>query len=250
LKAKSLAGRGKGNVALEPFSCSANSAFVSIRSKNSCQWWYEVLLENRLVEIKEVAVKLQNDRDNAWMYPLPSDHLISLVYYNVYRALITNVETLGLDLNLMYTDDYPSPFLPLSPTATSNIRRLPPTLEPTELQRTVAHHPQWDIFPYAELRDGILRYGEDNINDQDLCLDMVGSGCYDQPAQEVLVQNQNGLIVWGEPWDDNGWEVTETFARKWHFLVRGAAKLQQSTNRWRAQRDEEPLDFEKILEIA
>ncbi len=257
LKAKTLQGRGSQwntAAAVEAFGRSlALSAFGSIRSKYTCQSrWYEALVENRVVEIEDVAERMQNLAEaNAWMYPLPSDHLITLVYYNVYRALIANVEALGLDLNLMYTDDYPSPFLPLSPTATSRIRRLPPSLEPTELQRTMAHHPQWDIFPYAELRDNILQYGEANIDDLELCIDMVGDGCHNDDDQcgKLRVQEQNGLIVWGEPWDDDGWEVTETFARKWHFLIRGAHKLQRSTNHWRLARDEEPLDFEKILEI-
>ncbi|KIX06206.1 uncharacterized protein Z518_04181 [Rhinocladiella mackenziei CBS 650.93] len=236
------------HAAAESFSQSNKSTFISIRSKRSCQRWYEVLLENRLVEIRDLAARLQNERDNAWLYPLPGDHLISLVYYNVYRALIANTEMLGLDLNLMYTDDYPSPFLPLSQTANSNIRRLPPALQPTELQRTIAHHPQWDIIPDPDVRDNILRYGEENIDDLQLCLDMIGDGAYHDTG-DLDVQEKNGLIIWGEPWEIDGWEVTETFARKWPFMIRGAMAVQNSTNKWRTKRGEEPLNFSRILEV-
>ncbi|KIW35060.1 uncharacterized protein PV07_01783 [Cladophialophora immunda] len=236
------------HTALASFDPAGQSPFKSIRSKNSCQRWYEVLLENRLVSIKDLAEKLVTDRDNAWMYPLPSDHLISLIYYNVYRALISNCHMLGLDLNLMYTDDYPSPFLPLSQSATSNIRHLPPSLQPTELQKTMAHHPMWDIFPDPDIRDNILRYGEENIDDLQLCLDMVGDGNY-TGLENLDTQQTNGLIVWSEPWDSTGWEVTECFARKWPWLLKGALNAQKSTNKWRTSRGEDPLDFDRILEI-
>lgn len=235
-------------MAAEAFRRANSSTFLSIRSKHSCQRWYEVLLENRLVGLRDLAERMTDEESLAYLSPLSSDHLISLVYYNVYRAFISNVVTLGLDLNLMYTDDYPSPFLPLSPTASSHIRKLPPCLQPTELQKTVAHHPQWDIFPDPEIRDNILRYGEHNIDDVELCLDMVGDGNYDNLG-ELATQDKNGLIVWGEPWDMGSWEVTETFARKWPFLIRGALNSQRTSNEWRVKRGEEPLDFDRILEV-
>ena len=234
--------------AADVFNRTSQSPFVSIRSKNSCQRWYEVLLENRLVDTKDLAERIQYDRDNASMYQLPADHLISLVYYNVYRAMITNMGLLGLDLNLMYSDDYPSPFPPLSPSSNSRLLSLPPTLQPTELQKTVAHHPQWDVLPDAQIRDNILRYGEDNIDDLQLCLDMVGGGNY-VSRDNLDTQEINGLIVWGEPWDISGWEVTESFARKWSFIFKGAFRFQRATNSWRVQRGEEPLNFDKILEV-
>ena len=34
------------------------------------------------------------------------------MYYNVFRALVANVHLLGLDTDLMHTEDYPSPFNP------------------------------------------------------------------------------------------------------------------------------------------
>lgn len=245
VKLRSFTFRGSDwSVAQEHFSKSNNSTFVSLRSKASCQRWYEVILEGRLVEIKDMAARVQDERDSAWAYPLPADHLISLVYYNVYRAMMKNVELLGLDLNLMYTDDYPSPFTPLSITATSAIRRLPASLEPTELQKAMAHHPQWDIIPDPVVRDNVLRYGEENIDDVELCLDMVG-GAGELEGIVGDTQEKTGLIVWGEPWDVDSWEVTGAFARKWAFMLKNAP-MTVSTNRWRAARGEDPLDFDTI----
>ncbi|KAK5560072.1 hypothetical protein LTR46_001822 [Exophiala xenobiotica] len=247
LRSKLLTG-SQWHIAAESFDPSKGSAFVSIRSKNSCQRWYEVLLETRLYAIKGLAARLEKEQDDSWQTPLSSDHLISLVYYNVYRGLLANVELLGLDINLMYTDEYPSPFLPLSPTASSNIRHLPPGLQPTDLQKTISHHPQWDIFPDPVVRDNILRYGDENINDYEFCLDLVGDGQYDGLG-ECFTQEKNGLIIWGEPWDMDGWEVTEAFARKYPFFLKGAHCFQERSNRWRIKRGEEPLDFERICEL-
>jgi hypothetical protein len=49
--------------------------------------------------------------DRRRLYPLSSGHLLSLIYYNVFRALVSNMRLLDLDLELMETDDYQSPFL-------------------------------------------------------------------------------------------------------------------------------------------
>jgi hypothetical protein len=211
--------------------------------------WYDNLVERRLGEIQNMTERLQNRQDTKFLYPLPFDHLISLVYYNVYRALVANVEMLGLDVNLMYTDDYPSPFTPLSPSASSAIRRLPPTLQPTVLQQTMAHHPQWDALPDPIVRDNILRYGEENIDDYDFCFDLIGMGDF-HDTEEVRYSNEAGWMVWDDPWKVTGWEVTEHFARKWWFLLRGAHNVQNSTNYWRRQRGEGPLDFHQICEIG
>ncbi|KAL2425969.1 hypothetical protein ABEF95_008123 [Exophiala dermatitidis] len=254
------------------------SAFLSIRRRHSYQAWDEFLTGPKGSEImaRALATRCQRQRegdDNSVFLPPPRDHLICLVHFNVYRAFVSNVALLGLDLNLMYTDDYPSPFLPLSQSANSQIRQLPPTLQPTELQKTIAHHAQWDVIPDPDLRDNILRFGEENIDDVELCLDMVGDGNYDDDPPERSgggssdekkdrdsdahadadaepepeTQHRVGFIAWGEPWDINGWEVTRGFAIKWPFLLRNATGIQESTNRWRVRRGEEPLDFERIL---
>jgi len=54
----------------------------------------------------------------------------------------------------------------------------------------------------------------------------------------------SGLIVWSNPWEPNGWELTEGFIRKWGFLIQGCTDLFESTNRWRDIRGEERLILE------
>jgi hypothetical protein len=178
------------------------------------------------------------------LYPLPADHLLSLIYYNVYRGILLNIAILGLDLDLMTTDEYPSPFLPLSSSASSAISALPPQLMPTKLQKTMAHHPQWDIFPDPMLRDNALNYGEENIDDLELCLDMVGS----QSRLEGQGSDDAGVYIWGEPWDIASWELSAWMLKKYWWLFKGSGALESSTNRWRRQRGERLIDFERLLE--
>lgn len=236
---------------VERFSKAHNSSFVSFRDRYACNRWYPLLTSGRLLELKDFVADVRNAKDGSWMYPLPADHLISLVYYNVYRALTSNIALLGLDANMMYSDDYPSPFLPMSPTATSSIRRLPPALQPTALQQSIAHHPQWDVLPIPVIRDNILNYGEDNLDDVELCCDLVGGDLHADLTGEDM-QNKNepsGFIVWGEPWEATSWEVTESFARRWSFLLKNATILFTSTNRWRSIRGEDPLNFDEIMSL-
>lgn len=54
----------------------------------------------------------------------------------------------------------------------------------------------------------------------------------------------NGLIAWDDPWRPEGWELTEGFIKDFPFLVKDCWDMLESTNRWRALRDEEPLVIE------
>ena len=145
----------------------------------------------------------------------------------------------------MSTDEYPSPFTPCSPTATSALRCLPPALQPTELQQTIAHHPQWDIIPVPKCRDNIIRRGQDvDINDVELCLDLIGTEERRQRAEKN--HDPAGCIVWGDPWDIKSWEVTEGFVRKYPWLFVGTADIEASTNAHREKRNEEPLRFAEL----
>ena len=202
------------------------------------------LLGDRLSEVQALHERIEKERNSSWLYPLPADHLLTLVYYNVYRALIANVAILGLDLDLMVTDDYPSPFTPLSPTASSALRGLPPALQPTPLQLAVAHHPQWDIVPDPVIRNNLLRNGEPSINDVELCMDLIGS---EERRRRYEKSNEPaGCIVWGDPWTVDAWEVTEAFVRNYPWLFNGADCIKKSTNAWRESRDEPPLDFVEL----
>lgn len=214
---------------------SARSTFASIRRAQNCS--PRLAYAMTLQQIQTHSNKL---------YPLPADHLLSLIYYNVYRGLLQNIAILGLDLDLMTTDEYPSPFLPMSPSASSAIASLPPQLMPTRLQKTMAHHPQWDIFPCPRLRDNALNYGEDRIDDLELCLDMVGS----QSRLQGGSSDEAGVYIWGEPWQIDSWEVTESLLRKYHWLFKGSKGIEKSTNRWRRERGVAEVDFDEVVAEA
>jgi hypothetical protein len=55
---------------------------------------------------------------------------------------------------------------------------------------------------------------------------------------------RRGFLVWGASWDMNGWEVSESFVRKWGFLLKGCPDVIESTNYWREVRGEERLVVE------
>lgn len=85
-----------------------------------------------------------------------------------------------------------------------------------------------------KMRDNLLLAGYLHDEDQ-LCNDLVEFG--------NVSNEQTGLIVWNDPWDSMGLEVSETFLDKWAWTVSGFVKLLESTNYWRAKRGEKPLSF-------
>ena len=168
-------------------------------------------------------------------YRFPADdHLLSLMYYNVFRALASNAQLLGLNTYEMHADDYPSPFV----TSSAYSRRIPPHLQPTILQQTVPHHPCFDIFPDPVVRDKgienthLLPHGM-------LCMTLAGRNTWFENERS----RRSGLIIWGPPEDANSWEVTEGFVANWIWLVKDSLMLQYSTNRWRAVRGEPAIFF-------
>ncbi|KAI1454758.1 hypothetical protein F4805DRAFT_302916 [Annulohypoxylon moriforme] len=168
-------------------------------------------------------------------FPISADHrLIVLIQYNVLRAFMTNMSVLSILHRI-----------PLECGGALNIKDLPsapnsipPSFELTPLQKQMAHDVWIDTFPWPNMRDNLLlnrgKYDED-----DLCVDMVG-GLY-EGFDEVATR---GIIIWGEPWSETGWEVSEGFATKWSFLLKGCHTLVESTNRWREARGEERLIIE------
>jgi len=167
------------------------------------------------------------------VFPLPVDHLITLVQYNVLRATLTNMSLLSL-LDAIPTECRGALGVPTLPIPSS----IPPSLAPTPLQRST-RHPLWiDIMPLGAMRDNlILQSG--NYDEDDLCCDLVG-GLFEGFNDLEL----KGVLVWSDPWDPSGWEVTEGFAKKWGFLLKGCEALVESTNKWRVMRNEDRLIVE------
>ncbi|KAF7595189.1 hypothetical protein BBP40_006933 [Aspergillus hancockii] len=160
-----------------------------------------------------------------------SDMLLHLIQFNFTKALMENIKVLGLTSDGLH-DDALSPFNTSGPWQHDFEALLPLSLQPTVIQRTMPHHPWLDLLPIPQMRDNLISLGE-SFDDTQLCLDMKGHGSVNT--------GQTGLIVWKDPWDPTGWEVTESFARSWGWILRGCWDLFQSTNAWRAQRNERPL---------
>jgi hypothetical protein len=157
------------------------------------------------------------------------DQLLTLIQFNVFRALVHNTFTIGFTME--WLDE--NAVSPWSLSTFANIGPSCPTsLRPTMLQRKIFHHPWIDLFPIPKMRDNLLLAG-DSYDETALCNDLI-EFC-DVPNEKT------GLIVWSEPWDPSGWEVSEAFVAKWGWVIKGCDELVESTNYWRAKRGETVL---------
>ncbi|KAJ5387320.1 hypothetical protein N7509_009861 [Penicillium cosmopolitanum] len=183
-------------------------------------------------EILQTMAQYEASARNDYSLGSPNvDQLLTLIQFNVFRALIDNTSVIRFTLDWL-DEDAISPWCAGVPE--SQISYYPPSLRPTSLQQDVCHHPWIDLFPIPQMRDNLLqKYGD--FDEYALCNDLVDF--YD------VSNDETGLIVWSNPWLPSGWEVSETFLRKWSWVVKGCDDLAKSTNYWRGIRGEEPLVF-------
>ena len=166
-----------------------------------------------------------------------TDLLLSLSRFNVLRAAYENAVTVGMTVDWMCRDDTVSIFSIAGPQQYSETR-IPASLWPTHLQRAVPHHPWLDIFPFQQMRDNLIN-AQDSLDDVEFCHDL--TAFWDTRRTNAT------LLIWGNPWDPQNWEVTEAFARKWGWILRGCPEILASTNKWRIQRHEKPLVWKKVF---
>jgi hypothetical protein len=107
---------------------------------------------------------------------------------------------------------------------------VPPTLRPTVVQATIPHDPWIDLVPFPAMRDSLILHRSD-FDEDDFCCDMLG-GLFEGFDDIEL----RGIMVWGDPWLEESYEVTEGFARKWRWLLEGCEQLMRSTENWRRKR--------------
>lgn len=167
------------------------------------------------------------------IFPLSSDHyLITLVQYNVVRAMIHNMSILSLLYCLpeKCSQAFGVPVLDIVPA-----ENIPLDLQPTLLQQSTPH-PFWiSAIPFPTMRDNLILL-DGTYDSDDLCYDL-GQALY-EGFDDV---ERRGCLVWGDPWSMYGWEVTEGFVEKWGFLLNGCLDLIASTNYWREMRGEDKL---------
>lgn len=184
-------------------------------------------------ETQKVMNQFENWAFESYMLGSPrADQLLTLIQFNVYRAMVSNIFTLGMTSEEM-KEEAVSPFPTIDPGTLSAF--IPPNLRPTMLQCTIPHHPWLDFFPTPEMRDNLLRAG-DSFDEEQLCADLVGLCTAQAP--------RTGLIVWGEPSNPHSWEATEGFVKNWGWVLKGCREIIESTNHWRAQRGEKRLRFD------
>ncbi|ENH75643.1 hypothetical protein FOC1_g10001906 [Fusarium oxysporum f. sp. cubense race 1] len=202
-------------------------------------------------------------------FPLPSDQLLHLIQFNVYRAFISikrTINTISLD---------PTTCPVFGPCLDDTTRyppnpNIPSSLAPTVLQQTQYHFPWINIMPFARLRDNLIRR-EGRFDNFELWRDLVGdlmsytaapwqrgtpfsfsaSTPETEQSRGFMLENyidtdeitagRNGLIIWGEPHDMQSWEATPGFLTKWSWAVEGCEELVEVSNRWRIRRGAEPM---------
>ncbi|KAK9242287.1 hypothetical protein V1506DRAFT_509586 [Lipomyces tetrasporus] len=154
--------------------------------------------------------------------------------YNVLRAIITNIHILRLG-NIFPAECGAA--LNISALPSPHSSTIPSAFTPTAVQNLVPHEVWMDTVPFPQMRDNlILNIGKYDADD--LCVDILG-GLY-EGYDDIWLR---GILVWSNPWSEEGWEVTEGFLNKWNFLLRGCETLMRSTNRWRRARGEDELVF-------
>lgn len=166
-----------------------------------------------------------------------SDHHLKLIQFNTINGFTKNAAALGYQFDWLVCAAI-SPFgceeqsrNPVPGTAAV----VPSSLAPTSMQLTTRHHPWLDLFPFPRMRDNLLVAASwlSPEDEQRLFDDIMESG----GGKNEWV----GLLVWGEPWDPQSWEVSVPFYERWTWLVKGCPEIIASTNRWRRRRGERPI---------
>lgn len=164
-------------------------------------------------------------------FPLSPDHyLITLIQYNVFRAILTNFSLCSLLSTVPNTCTNTS-LIPLIPTPSSP----PPTFFPTPLQLSQPHSVWIDSIPCPRLRDNLIRE-QGKYDEDELCEDVCG-GLYEGYDD----CEARGLLVWSSPWEVGSWEISVGFGERWGWLLAGCEEMWRATDRWREGRGEEAL---------
>lgn len=203
------------------------------------------------------------------MAPPRADFLLSLVQFNVYRGLYDNKLTLSRSIDSILPGHDPVAFDTAFPGVFQIITKAetPSSLALTELQTRIIHAPWIDLIPFRHMRD-ILIQQQCHYDHIALLLDILGNVPHLEslssndvfPAfqnnakgyisdlknldqdEDGMTSSRAGFIIWGDPSDEDNWEIMPGFLRKWSWIMKGSEYLIRSSNKWRAIRGEEPME--------
>jgi hypothetical protein len=204
------------------------------------------------------------------VFPLSPDHLLDLVQFNALRGLITNKQSLNEVTSYFVPIDRPNarvaPYVdpgryPGRAIFLPSGKPLPRSLHPTLLQSSVTHATWINVMPFPRMRDNLITW-EPYFDHAEFCTDTTGKlfdvrnfyrpTTSERPQLEackwkITVQEEksspssNGLVLWGEPFEHESWEITPGFIRKWGWCLEGCVELIASSNRRRVMRGEQPI---------
>ena len=214
---------------------------------------------------------------DGFYYPLPADNLLTLIHFNAFRGLTSNKSVIEMSAVMIKC---PNTIGPAAITALcdgltmmtigSQPFGIPPALRPTRIQQSIGHSSWMNMFPCARIRDNLITMQEE-FNHYDLLEDTFGEifppNGIPQPGPDVpadltrtysaaavanypsrpapddshVTSGRNGLIVWGNPWEVENWEITPGFMQKWGWVVEGCEELLRASNKWRMSRGEDPI---------
>lgn len=198
--------------------------------------------------------------------PPSLEQLLHLIHYNVFRGCYRNKLILGHKALAMFPDKDPIRFdiswpsysrvVPVKPG-------IPEKLMPSQSQMDLIHTTWINVFPFPRMRDNLIRW-EACFDHQEFVFDLMGVGpdpllfvqrkylpmepdvetqMILKTEEDELTTGRTGMILWGEPYLLESWEVTPGFLRKWAWTMEGCEELIESTNKWRRIRGEDPIYF-------
>lgn len=212
--------------------------------------WFANSFSNNIQPLLPAHVLVPGQRDathslaTGIVFPPSSDHLITLIQYNVLRASTANLKLLNLIKASNTTAESGVAVIEivteLAPCSPNGEPLIPPLLQPTLIQRTIKHNRWIDIIPHPVWRDNLI-LAQNEYDSDEICNDTVGGLWDDKPSPGI---EERGVIAWSPPWDISGWEISPGFLRKWGWLFKGCEEVLEATNQWRRMRGEEDLILE------
>lgn len=191
--------------------------------------------------------------------PLSADHLLlHLISQNVCRGFMSNKSLLRLAAKFINVDHNTFTLCHHAVVRPTH-QAIPDGLVPTQLQMN-SPHPTWmDVIPFPRIRDNLIRrqylfhhmnFLEDVIGDvnyltrseDELTLPAASWNCQGEDGGQ-MDHDTKGLVLWGEPYLKESWEVTSRFLGKWAWTTEGCEEIIDISNGWRVTRGEDPLEI-------